>query len=51
MSRNGFTLVEMMIVIAVAALLAGVVVMTVGNPGPGSEGGGDALRQPYRRRP
>jgi len=33
--RNGFTLVEMMIVIAVAALLAGVVVMTVGNPGPG----------------
>jgi general secretion pathway protein H len=33
--RNGFTLVEMMIVIAVAALLAGVVVLTVGNPGPG----------------
>ena len=30
---NGFTLVEMMIVIAVMALLAGVVVMTVGAPG------------------
>ena len=35
MPRNGFTLVEMMIVIAVAALLAGVVVLTVGSPGPG----------------
>ena len=35
MSRNGFTLVEMMIVMAVAALLAGVVVMTVpSDPGP-----------------
>jgi len=34
-SRNGFTLVEMMIVFAVAALLAGVVVLTVGSPGPG----------------
>jgi general secretion pathway protein H len=33
--RNGFTLVEMMIVIAVTALLAGVVVMTVGAPGTG----------------
>lgn len=30
---NGFTLVEMMIVIAVMALLAGVVVMTVGSQG------------------
>ena len=29
MPRNGFTLVEMMIVIAVAALLAGVVVLTL----------------------
>ena len=35
MSRNGFTLVEMMIVIAVAGLLAGVVVLTVVSPGPG----------------
>ena len=35
MPRNGFTLVEMMIVIAVTALLAGVVVLTVGNAGPG----------------
>ncbi len=35
MSRNGFTLVEMMIVIAVMALLAGVAVMTVGAPGAG----------------
>ena len=35
MPRNGFTLVEMMIVIAVMALLAGVVAMTVGSPGAG----------------
>ena len=34
-TSNGFTLVEMMIVIAVTALLAGVVVLTVGSPGAG----------------
>lgn len=33
MPRNGFTLVELLIVIAVMALLAGVAVMTVGSPG------------------
>ena len=32
-TRNGFTLVEMMIVIAVMALLAGVAVLTVGSFG------------------
>jgi general secretion pathway protein H len=32
---NGFTLVEMMIVIAVMGLLAGVIVLTVGSPGAG----------------
>jgi len=34
-ARNGFTLVEMMIVIAVMALLAGVAVLTVGLPRAG----------------
>ena len=35
MPRNGFTLVEMMIVIAVTALLAGVAVLTFGPTGAG----------------
>lgn len=35
MTRNGFTLVELMVVIAVMGLLAGVVVMTAGMPGGG----------------
>jgi general secretion pathway protein H len=34
-TRNGFTLVELMVVIAVMGLLAGVVVMTAGMPGGG----------------
>lgn len=37
MQRNGFTLIELMIVIAVMALLAGVVVMTVGSSGGPTE--------------
>ncbi len=39
MTRNGFTLVELMIVIALMALMAGAVVMTVGAPGGGPSGG------------
>lgn len=35
MTRNGFTLVELMVVIAVMGLLAGAVVMTAGMPGGG----------------
>ncbi|MFP5328532.1 MAG: GspH/FimT family pseudopilin [Alphaproteobacteria bacterium] len=35
MSRNGFTLVELMIVIAVIGLLSGAVIFTVGPPGGG----------------
>lgn len=35
MARNGFTLVELMVVIAIMGLLAGAVVMTAGGPGGG----------------
>ena len=35
MKQNGFTLVELMVVIAIMGLLAGAVVMTVGTPGGG----------------
>jgi len=35
MPRNGFTLVELMVVIAVIGLLSGAVVLTVGAPGGG----------------
>lgn len=35
MTRNGFTLVELMVVIAVMGLVAAVVVMTAGMPGGG----------------
>jgi general secretion pathway protein H len=35
LSRNGFTLVELMIAIAILALAAGVVVLTVGDPRAG----------------
>lgn len=35
MPRNGFTLVELMVVIAMMALMAGAVVMTTGTPGAG----------------
>ena len=35
MQRNGFTLVELMVVIAILAVAAGVVVLTVGHPGGG----------------
>lgn len=35
MTRNGFTLVELLVVILVMALLAGAVVMTAGLPGGG----------------
>lgn len=34
-ARNGFTLVELMVVVAVMGLLAGAVVLTVGAPGSG----------------
>ncbi len=37
--RNGFTLVELMIVIAVMAVMAGAVAMTVGTPGGGPSAG------------
>ncbi|HUE78644.1 MAG TPA: GspH/FimT family pseudopilin [Sphingomicrobium sp.] len=39
MPRNGFTLVELMVVIALMALMAGAVVMTVGAPGGGPAAG------------
>lgn len=35
MPRNGFTLVELMVVIAVIGLLSGAVILTVGAPGGG----------------
>lgn len=35
MARNGFTLVELMVVIALMALAAGAVVATLGSPGGG----------------
>ncbi|MBA3578080.1 MAG: GspH/FimT family pseudopilin [Sphingomonas sp.] len=35
MTRNGFTLVELMVVVAVMGLLAGAVVLTLGSPGGG----------------
>lgn len=35
MQRNGFTLVELMVTIAILAVAAGVVVLTVGSPGGG----------------
>lgn len=35
LARNGFTLVELMVVVAVMGLLAGAVVLTVGAPGSG----------------
>lgn len=35
MKRNGFTLVELMVVVAVMGLLAGAVVLSVGSPGSG----------------
>ncbi|MBA2467018.1 MAG: GspH/FimT family pseudopilin [Sphingomonas sp.] len=42
MARNGFTLVELMVVVAVMGLMAGAVVMTVGVPR--SSPSGDATR-------
>lgn len=36
MRRNGFTLVELMVVVAVIALLAGAVVMSMGSPSGGA---------------
>lgn len=36
MRRNGFTLVELMVVIALMALMAGAVVVTAGTPGSGA---------------
>lgn len=35
MARNGFTLIELMVVIALMALMAGAVAMTIGGPGGG----------------
>ena len=37
MPRNGFTLIELMVVIAVMGLLAGAVILTVGAPGGGPQ--------------
>lgn len=39
MERNGFTLTELMVVIALMALMAGAVVATVGSPGGGPSAG------------